>query len=218
MARGLLEIDCLPLGDFQTNCYLIRPASQAECWVVDPGLGVEPALDRLSELGLRVERIVLTHGHADHIAGVAAIQSAHPQAVITAPADDARMLTDPVLNLSAPFGLSLTAPPAQELVRPGDELHLGATCWQVLDTSGHTPGGVSYYCAEAETALVGDALFAGSIGRCDLPGSDYDRLVESIRRNLLSLPTATRILPGHGPATTVADEARTNPYVGRAAR
>ena len=213
MAEAILDIDCLPLGEFQTNSYLLSPSGQAESWVVDPGLDAGGLLERLTERRLRVARIVLTHGHADHIAGVGDVKRLFPQAVVTCPAGDAEMLGDPRLNLSAMFGLPLTAPAAEQLVHPGDELTLGSTRWRVLDSSGHTPGGVSYYCAEAGVVLAGDALFAGSVGRCDFPGSDYGRLIDNIRRHLLTLPPETRVLSGHGPETTIAAEARGNPYL-----
>ena len=101
------------------------------------------------------------------------------------------------------------------MVRPGQTLTLGDSSWAVLDTSGHTPGGVSYYCESAAVAIVGDALFAGSIGRTDLPGTSTERLVSNIRSQLLSLPEQTRVLTGHGPETTIGVERQTNPFVGK---
>jgi glyoxylase-like metal-dependent hydrolase (beta-lactamase superfamily II) len=123
------------------------------------------------------------------------------------------MLGDPVANVSAMFGLSLTCPPADELLSPGQTLSEDGLAWRVLDTSGHTPGGVSYHCAEAGVVLTGDALFEGSIGRTDIPGADAERLLRNIRENLLSLPDLTRVLPGHGPETTVGRERRNNPFL-----
>ena len=215
MTQGVLQIDCVVLGEIQTNCYIVRPAGMAECWVIDPGMEPDPLLERLAELAVQPGRILVTHGHGDHIAGIAAVKRAYPAAVITAPAGDAAMLGDAWLNLSRPFGLDVTAPPAEQLVRPGDELTLGPTVWRVLDTSGHTPGGVSYHCPAAGVAIVGDALFAGSVGRCDIPGADFERLLGNIRRHLLSLPDDTAVLTGHGPATTVGAERRTNPFLRR---
>ena len=163
--------------------------------------------------GLRVVRIVLTHGHCDHIAGVGAVKEAFPDAVITVPAGDAAMLTDTGANLSQLFGTLITAPPAEQQVVPGEYLQLGRITWEVLDTAGHTAGGVSYYSPAAGVVIAGDALFADSIGRCDLPGADLATLVANIRRNLLTLPPKTRVLPGHGPASTIGAEARGNPYL-----
>lgn len=214
MADQVLDIDCLPLGAFQTNCYVIRPAGLSDCWVIDPGLDPQPLLDRLQASGVNVVRILLTHGHYDHIAGIEAVKEMFPQAVITASQADAGMHTDPYKNLSGPFGWPMTAPPAEQTVQPGEELTLGSTVWRVLDTAGHTPGGVSFYCPAGNVVLVGDALFAGSVGRCDLPGASMPQLIGNITRNLLTLPPATRVLPGHGPETTIGEEAATNPCVG----
>jgi len=213
VADRICEIDCLALGAFQTNCYVVRPAGETDCWVVDPGMGPAPLLAHLRARRLSVTRIVITHGHCDHLAGVGAVKEAFGAAVITAPAGDAAMLTDAEANLSEAFGLPMTAPAAEEQVAPGDELELGDLTWRVLDTAGHSAGGVSYYSAAAGVVIVGDSLFADSIGRCDLPGADSATLVANIRRNLLALPSETRVLPGHGPASTIGAEARGNPYL-----
>ena len=122
------------------------------------------------------------------------------------------MRADAEANLSAAFGFDVTACGADDLVRPGRSLVLGDFQWAVLDTSGHTPGGVSYYCSQAGVVIVGDALFAKSIGRTDLPGASASRLIRNIQKNLLSLPDQTRVLPGHGPETTIGAEKRTNPF------
>ena len=128
-----LTIHCLVLGELMTNCYVLRttakdpPGSrmQPACWVVDPGLSPGPLLEVLRKDGLSPQRILLTHGHGDHIAGVAAVKKDYPDAVITAPAGDARLLTDPLANMSLPFGLEIAAPPAEETLNPGDTLQLG---------------------------------------------------------------------------------------------
>ncbi len=213
---GGLTIHCIVLGDFMTNCYVLPadgPAGKGGCWVVDPGLSPRPLLEHLARSRLSVQRILLTHGHADHVAGVAPVKEAYPEAVITAPAGDAEMLGDPAANLSLLFGFEIVAPPAEQMVRPGDELSDGAFTWRVLDVAGHTPGGVAYYCAAAEVVLSGDALFADSIGRTDIPGASQSRLLANIRANLLSLPEGTRVLAGHGPPTTIGRERRNNPFV-----
>jgi glyoxylase-like metal-dependent hydrolase (beta-lactamase superfamily II) len=124
------------------------------------------------------------------------------------------MLTDPWANLSAQFGWALDAGgEADGPVRPGETLRVAGAEWHVLDTSGHSPGGVSYYCPSAGVVLSGDALFAGSIGRTDVPGADPRTLLENIREHLLTLPDETRVLPGHGPETTVGAEKQANPFL-----
>ena len=123
------------------------------------------------------------------------------------------MLTDATANLSGPFGMPITVAPADELINPGDELAMGELTWRVLDTSGHTEGGVSFHCPAAGVVITGDALFAGGIGRTDFPGGDMQRLADSIRNNLYTLPPETKVYPGHGPESTIGNEKRLNPFV-----
>lgn len=206
-----VQIDTLVLGPLETNCYVLRDAGV--CAVVDPGLSPGPLLGMLQDQGASPDMVLLTHGHCDHLAGTAAVQAAFPNVKICCPAEDARMLTDPEANLSGAFGLAMTAPEADELLRPGQAVAVGGSSWQVLDTAGHTPGGVSYYCADAGVVIVGDALFAGSIGRTDIPGASEEVLLRNIREVLLALPDATRVLPGHGPETTIGRERSANPFL-----
>jgi len=226
--HDVLLIRCIVLGDLMTNCYVLTCPGRDEtiCWIVDVGMHPEPLIEYLEQSNLSPGRILLTHGHADHIAGVGDLKQRYPRAILTVPHAEAAMLSDPLMNMSLPFGLHITAPPPDETIQPGDELNLAGLIWKVLDVSGHTPGAVAYYCSSTEidnpnknnstgVVFTGDALFAGSIGRTDIPGGDHQRLVKNIHENLLSLPDSTRVLPGHGPETTIGAERRLNPFLTR---
>ncbi len=205
-------IHTLALGPMLTNCVIV--AEGDDCWVVDPGMDAGPLIDWLKENGLTPSRILLTHGHGDHIGGVDLVKETFGDAKICCPGSDVAMLADSALNLSGPFGLPVTSGGPDETIEAGQMLSLGQTRWQVIDVSGHTAGGVAFYCESENILLAGDALFRNSIGRCDLPGSDGDLLVANIRKNLLALPGETRVICGHGPDTSICFERDTNPYLG----
>lgn len=202
------------LGDWQTNCYLLHWAATKEAVVVDAGFGPRPVIDRIAELGVTVRLILLTHGHLDHIGGLDELRGATGAPVLVH-ADDAPMLTDPGRNFSALFGKPLTTAPPDRFLRPGEDLLVAGERIGVRHTPGHSPGSVSFVLPGH--VLSGDALFAGSVGRTDFPGADFDTLAASIRRELFTLPPDTRVWPGHGPPTTVGDEREYNPFVGGAA-
>jgi hydroxyacylglutathione hydrolase len=204
MTDAALSIQTFLTAPLETNTSLLRGGR--ECWVVDPGLGLDDLIDSVRRQASALTRILLTHAHGDHIAGVGELKTVFPGARLGCPAGEVELLTDPQRNLSAPFGFSITAGPADDVLHPGQTLALGTLAWQLLDTSGHSPGGMSFYCASAGVVLTGDALFAGSIGRTDIPGASEAALLAHIRANLLALPDDTRVLPGHGPATTIAWE------------
>lgn len=213
---GDVRIECFTESLFGENAYVVTVDGHTGAWVIDPSF--PPACDRMCDFverqGCTVEAVVLTHGHADHIAGVDRVMARFADAGLLISAEDQVMLTNVQANLSAPFGLEiLVASKPTATLAAGAELTLGTAHWQVLDTSGHSPGGRSLYCERARVVFTGDALFSKSVGRCDLPGSDMRQLVTNIRRHLLTLPDDTRIYSGHGPATTVEKERRFNPYV-----
>lgn len=214
--RPDILIERFTLGPFDTNCYLLRVAGAdgagAEVWIIDAGMDPDPLIDAARRAGA-VRRIVLTHAHADHIAGLRRVKDAFPDAEILLHGAERRWLADPNLNLSAAFGAPFSAPEADRLLEGGETLELGPTRWRVLHTPGHSPGGVTLHCAEARIAFVGDTLFAGSIGRFDFPTSDEHALFHSVRDTLYALPDDTRILPGHMGETTIGREKRTNPFV-----
>jgi glyoxylase-like metal-dependent hydrolase (beta-lactamase superfamily II) len=184
--------------------------------VIDPGLGKQPEkiLEFLADESIRLEKIILTHGHADHIAGVDPVYQAHRDAAVLISKPDHPMLSDAGKNLSGPFGLPLTVEaPVQAGLEPGQTLTLAGQAWTILDVSGHSPGGRALYYAEGHVVFTGDALFAGSIGRTDLPDADHGQLLNNIRSQLLVLPDETRVYSGHGPMTTIGNERKSNPFL-----
>lgn len=214
---------------FEENCWIVwrtdEPAAgvsaggKRPCVVVDPGFDAAKILRVVEQRGLAVEAILLTHGHADHIAGVRAVKQAWPNAPIVIGRNEAVMLADPELNLSALGGLPVTAPPADDLVAEGDSRQFAGLTFDILDIPGHSSGHIVYVCRDSEPTVVlgGDVLFAGSIGRTDFPGGSLKQLLDGIRGKLFTLPDTTRVYPGHGPATTVELERRTNPFCGERA-
>lgn len=211
------EIEIVTFADefFAQNSRLIISQGEPCCWVVDPGFA--PATDNLlkylTESNLSPEAVILTHAHADHIAGLSQVLNVHEMLPVHLAKIEWSYLEDPSQNLSMMTGMELRvkAPELRDLA-PDQVLELGGTQWQVLDTSGHSPGGRTLYCSQAQTAIVGDALFAGSIGRVDFPHSDGPRLLSNIREKLFTLPGATRVCSGHGPDTTIEIERTTNPF------
>lgn len=199
------------LGDFGTNCYIIQCTQTGAAAVVDPGTPAPWIKQHLAAHGLTISLILLTHGHLDHIGGVQWVKSFSDAPVLVHPAD-LEMLSDPLLNGSALFGGDLIKlDGADRLLEHGDVVELGKLRLQVLHTPGHSPGGISFYTPGH--LISGDALFAGSIGRTDLPGGNYEVLKRSIHTHLFTLPDETVVHPGHGPTTTIGDERAYNPFL-----
>jgi len=213
--HGPLQLEVFVEPMFQENALLLWTADGPAAWLIDPGLPphAEQMRAALRARQLTAAAILLTHCHADHIAGAGELCASLDGVQLYAPRDEEHMLSDPEANLSAPFGFNVTTPPAHRLLAPGETLTLGALTWQVLDVAGHSPGGLAFYCAAAGVVITGDALFAGSIGRYDFPGSSGARLLANIRQHLLTLPPETVVYAGHGPATTIGDELETNPFL-----
>jgi hydroxyacylglutathione hydrolase len=214
----MLQIHTIVSAPFDENTYVVWQPPQTDVVVIDPGLEPESILDFLRQQGLQVAAILNTHGHADHIAGNDAVKHAFPDAPLMIGSGDEAMLSDADLNLSAPFGMPVTSPPADRLLGEGDVVETAGMRLEVLDIPGHSPGHV-VFVVRGQPMLVfgGDVLFRGSVGRTDFPGGSMRQLVDGIRGKLFTLPADTVVYPGHGPAATVGVEMRSNPFVGEAA-
>ncbi len=198
---------------FDQNAYVVRAANSADAVVIDPGFCARDILSALQLEDLSVSAVLLTHGHVDHISGVGAVKKHFPDALIIIGTHDAAMLTDADLNLSGPFGVPVTSPPADRLVGEGDALTFAGLTFDVLDLPGHSPGHVVYVVRGEPVVFGGDVLFQSGIGRTDFPGGSHAQLIAGIRAKLWPMPDDTAVHPGHGPATTVGREKRTNPFV-----
>jgi len=199
---------------FGENAYVVFDHVNGPAAVIDPGLEPDKILQYLDARSLDVQAILNTHGHADHIAGDTALKQRFPDAPVCIHQADAPMLQDAQLNLSLPFGVSLTVAPADRLLNDGDTVEAADLRFEVVHVPGHSPGHVVFVLrGDATVVFDGDVLFADGIGRTDLPGGDYDLLIQGIREELLTLPPDTQIYPGHGPPTTVDRERRLNPFL-----
>jgi hydroxyacylglutathione hydrolase len=212
------RIEVVESAPFAENAYILWRPGSADALVIDPSFDVDSVLGWLDREGLALVAILNTHGHADHIAGNAAIKQSFPAVPLIIGENDAHLLTDPVANLSAGFGMDLVSPPADRTLAHGETLELAGFAFEVREIPGHSPGSVVLLCRDASPPFVlgGDVLFAGSVGRTDLAYGDGPLLLAGIRSKLFDLPDETRVFPGHGPPTTIGRERRTNPFVGEA--
>ncbi len=205
---------------FEQNAYIAQLRERSDCVIIDPGLEAEKIVRHLEKAKLTPAAILNTHGHSDHIGGNGAIKKRWPHCPLVIGVDDAAKLGDPWLNLSAGFGTPLVSPPADVTVKDGDMYEAAGFEWQVRSIPGHTIGHVVYLWEgqEPPVVFVGDVVFAGSIGRTDFPDGDLRKLVFGIRSKLFTLPDETILLCGHGAATTVGEEKRSNPFAGLGVR
>ncbi|CAG9619291.1 MBL fold metallo-hydrolase [Sutcliffiella rhizosphaerae] len=202
----------LPLGPIQTNAYILIN-NKKECLIFDPGSEGKAFNAYIEEHSLKPLAILLTHAHFDHIGAVDEVREKWDIPVYVHKKEK-DWLTDPALNGSHRFQFGkITARPADNLLREESKLVISTFEMDVLFTPGHSPGSVSYYCPAAKVVFAGDALFAGSIGRTDLPGGNQDLLIKSIHDKLLTLPEETTVLSGHGMTTTIEREMDSNPFL-----
>ncbi len=204
------RVICLTNGVYQENCYILADPETGDAAIIDPGEDSDLFLRRMETEGFTLRAVWLTHAHLDHILGVKDVVERSGAPLHMHPAD--RPLYDGIAEQGAWLGVQAPQPPApdHELAH-GDALQLGGLEFEVRHVPGHSPGSVAF--VGHGVAIVGDAIFAGSVGRVDLPGGDGGTLLASIRDQLMTLPDETIVYSGHGPETTVGAERRTNPFV-----
>jgi hydroxyacylglutathione hydrolase len=203
-------LECHTVGPLQMNAWLLLDGAAGEAALIDPGEEAPRLLARLDAAGCRLRWLLATHGHFDHVGGAAEIQDHWDQPLLIHALD--RPLVESMPAHQELYGLPPSRVPRLETsLADGQQLPLGASVLTVAAVPGHSPGHVMFHWDGH--ALVGDCIFAGSIGRTDLPGGDFPTLERSIRQRIYALPPVTVLHPGHGPDTTVAQEMRTNPFV-----
>ncbi|MBX9680787.1 MAG: MBL fold metallo-hydrolase [Gemmataceae bacterium] len=209
-----LEIRTIESLPFQENTYVVWLTGRTDCLVIDPGLEPDLIFEVLQENGLKPAAILNTHGHGDHIGGNEALKKAYPDAPLIIGENEKHLLRDPRANVSGLFGIPIISPPADWTLQDGDRITYAGITFLSREIPGHSPGHVVFiHEGERTTAFVGDVLFRGSVGRTDFPGGSFETLEEGIRAKLFVLPEDTAVYPGHGPATTIGHERRTNPFV-----
>jgi hydroxyacylglutathione hydrolase len=216
LTQPALELACIVSQPFAENTFIAHLPGRSDCLVFDPGFEPDRVIEHLEQKKLTPAAILNTHGHSDHIAGNRAMKERWPDCPLIIGEGDAAKLTDPELNLSAPFGVELISPSADETVGAGDVLERAGIRLEVRAAPGHSVGHVVFVWKDGSPWIVfgGDVLFRGGVGRTDFPDGDGPQLFRSIREQLFSLPGDTVVLPGHGEPTTVEFERRTNPFVG----
>jgi hydroxyacylglutathione hydrolase len=205
-------LESFPVGPLHCNCTILGDEVTHEALVVDPGDNIPEILSRLQKHDLTLRQIVITHAHIDHVGGAALLRKATGAPVFLNQKDLGLL---GIMEMQAGW----LGVPTPEVAPPDasadDGLSIGLTTLPavVLHTPGHTPGSICLYFPAQELLLAGDTLFAGSIGRTDLPGGDGRQILRSLRERLVVLPDATRVLPGHGPETTIGEEKQSNPFL-----
>ena len=207
-----MNVQTVVVGPFQVNCYLYYDEASKLGVIIDPGAEEHAIVKAVEKAGFRPLAILLTHGHADHIAAVAPLMDRYNIPLYAGKGEEA-LLADPSLNMSAFVGAPLTAPTPDTLLNDNELVQVGPIELRVLTTPGHSPGGICYLDERAAILFCGDTLFWGSVGRTDFPGCSHEQLIDSINRQLLPLPPSVICYPGHGPTTTIGGEKRNNPFL-----
>lgn len=212
--NGSMILETFPVGMLACNCTILGDEETREAMVIDPGDDVERIHKRLTGHGLMLKQIVITHAHIDHVGGALKLKKLTGAPILLNESD--LPLLEAMDKQAAWIGLRLEPPevaPPDGSLTDGQIVGLEHYPAQVLHTPGHTQGSVCLHFAPIKLLVAGDTLFSGSIGRTDLPGGDFAQIIESIRGRLLRLPDETRVLPGHGKATTIGDERKCNPFL-----
>ena len=204
--------EILPVGPLQCNCSVIGDEQSHEAIVIDPGDDIEQVVALIQKHNLQVKQIVITHAHIDHVGGAMKLRAATGAPILLNQNDYALLK---MLDVQAAW-IGMANPGKVEIdqsLSSNDVLKAGSLAAQVLHTPGHTEGSICLYFPVERTLIAGDTLFAGSIGRTDLPGGSYEKILRSLHERVLALPEDTRVVPGHGPLTTIGEERETNPFL-----
>ena len=212
-----MQVAIFQFSLFGINTYLIFDPDTKDCAIVDPGMSnpqEEKAIENfISEKGLRLTQIINTHLHIDHVAGIPFLRKKFGVPVMAHEGD--KMLGLKIKHQAAAFGLDIDIDEIEisDYLKAGDNIKIGNGELKVIAVPGHSKGSIALYDPQGGFIITGDALFKGSVGRTDLPGGDYNELINSIENELLSLPDSTVVLPGHGPASTIGEEKQSNPFL-----
>jgi len=204
--------EILPVGPLQCNCSIIGDQTTREAMVIDPGDDIDDILALISKHNLQVKQIVITHAHIDHVGGAMKLRAATGAPILLNQNDYALLKM-----LDAQAAWIGVAPPGKveidQSVAQADAVKAGSLVANVIHTPGHTEGSICLYFPEEKKLIAGDTLFAGSIGRTDLPGGSFEKIIRSLHQKVLALPDETVVIPGHGPLTTIGDERESNPFL-----
>jgi glyoxylase-like metal-dependent hydrolase (beta-lactamase superfamily II) len=201
-----------PVGPLQCNCSVIGDEQTREAMVIDPGDQIDDILDILRQEKLTLKQIVITHAHIDHVGGAMKLKAATGAPILMNQNDQALLK---MLDVQASW-VGMRPPGAvqvDETIGEGSVLKIGNISGSVIHTPGHTEGSICLYLPQEKKLIAGDTLFAGSIGRTDLPGGSFEKIMKSIHGQVLALPDDTVVVPGHGPMTTIGEERESNPFL-----